>query len=65
LTRNSTKLLDQYGLRKKNHCIHENESSNFNATNVALKFVAHCQALGLEFFGCERMLIFIFTWDLV
>jgi hypothetical protein len=46
-TRNLTKLLDKYGLKKKIIAYVKDEGSSFNAT-IALKVIINYEPLGLE-----------------
>jgi len=48
LVRSLIDLLDKYGLRKKIHCLCQNEGFNINAMTTTLKYVVSCESLGLE-----------------
>jgi hypothetical protein len=49
LANNSTKLLNQYGLRNKiMQAYVKDEGSNFNTMMIVLKFVVKCEVLGLD-----------------
>jgi hypothetical protein len=40
--------LDSYGLIKKTIAYVKDEGANLNSTTTTLKFVVHCEVLGLE-----------------
>jgi len=49
LVKSFTKLLDKYGLRKKNIVYIKDEGSNLNAMTSVLKYIVNCDSLGLEY----------------
>ncbi len=48
LAKSLTKLLDNYGLRKKIIVYVKDEGPNFNAMTNALKSIINCEFLGIE-----------------
>ncbi len=48
LTTNLTKLLDQYGLRKKIIAYVKDERSNLTIMTITLKWIVKCEILGLD-----------------
>ncbi len=48
LAKRLTKLLDKYGLRKKNIAYVKHEGYNLNAMISVLKYVVNCEFLGIE-----------------
>jgi len=48
LATNLTKLLNQYGLRKKNITYVKDEGSNLTIMTNALKLIVKCEVLGLD-----------------
>ncbi len=48
MAKSLTKLLDKYGLRKKNIAYVKHEGYNLNAMISVLKYVVNCEFLGIE-----------------
>ncbi len=48
LAKSLTKLLDKYGLKKKNIVYVKDEGNNFNAMIGALRSIVNCESFGLH-----------------